>query len=378
VRHPLEVACSLALRHGLSIAHGTSLYNLHWHALLPQLRNLPAAFLEFDDLCAAPADAIRAAAGKLRIDLMADSTTGSTACAGPQAQPNLRHHHFSKDPSACAFGLPPRTLDLYKALVRAARIQDAPPPPPGSASPCPWWEDVSPVLRDLDHLSEQMSSTCGGLRQPEGTPLTWDDQEQIRLQDELAFRDRTIARKADEIARKNQQIADRDGQIAALRTSTSWKLTAPLRALAMALDRMKRRLGTMRGGGWRNLTHRPRADAPGPALDDYLPSTSSPWPVRTGLGVAVIIPVYRGLQETRRCLESVLAHDDDLPAEIVVIDDGSPDPRIREMVDALSAAGRITLLRNRRNSGFVSSVNMGMNHAAVSRVTRTRGSVSER
>ena len=74
----------------------------------------------------------------------------------------------------------------------------------------------------------------------------------------------------------------------------------------------------------------------------------------------MIIPVYRGFEETKRCLDSVLANKDDLQAEIIVIDDCSPDPLIREMADALSAASRITLLRNTTNLGFVASVNMGM------------------
>ncbi len=46
--------------------------------------------------------------------------------------------------------------------------------------------------------------------------------------------------------------------------------------------------------------------------------------------------------------------------EIVAVDDASPDPDIARYLDELAALGRITLLRNESNLGFVHSVNRGM------------------
>ena len=92
----------------------------------------------------------------------------------------------------------------------------------------------------------------------------------------------------------------------------------------------------------------------------YLPSQETLWPAPSGLRVAVVIPVYRGLEETRRCLASVLAHRDDLPADIIVIDDCSPEPGMTDWLQELAAEGAITLLRNDANRGFVASVNLGM------------------
>lgn len=76
--------------------------------------------------------------------------------------------------------------------------------------------------------------------------------------------------------------------------------------------------------------------------------------------IDVVIPVYKGFAETRRCIESVLASAQRTPFEAVVIDDASPDADIRAYLDALAAAGRVTLLRNASNLGFVRSVNRGM------------------
>ena len=76
--------------------------------------------------------------------------------------------------------------------------------------------------------------------------------------------------------------------------------------------------------------------------------------------IDIIIPVYRGVVETRACIESVLASKNTHPVEIVIVDDASPEPAIAEYLTSLADAGRITLLHNESNRGFVASVNSGM------------------
>ncbi len=76
--------------------------------------------------------------------------------------------------------------------------------------------------------------------------------------------------------------------------------------------------------------------------------------------IDVIIPVYRGLAPTRRCLESVLESHVDVPHEVIVIDDASPEPDISAWLKQLSEAGRITLVTHASNAGFVASANEGM------------------
>lgn len=76
--------------------------------------------------------------------------------------------------------------------------------------------------------------------------------------------------------------------------------------------------------------------------------------------IDVIIPVYKGLQQTRRCIASVLGSRQATPFEIVAVDDASPEADITSYLDGLAADKRITLVRNDRNLGFVQSVNRGM------------------
>ena len=76
--------------------------------------------------------------------------------------------------------------------------------------------------------------------------------------------------------------------------------------------------------------------------------------------VDVVIPVHGGRDVTLACLDQAIATCQKERAEIVVIDDASPDPALSAALDALAMQGRITLLRNETNLGFPASVNRGM------------------
>lgn len=82
------------------------------------------------------------------------------------------------------------------------------------------------------------------------------------------------------------------------------------------------------------------------------------WPPSSLPKIDIIIPVYRGFQETRECIESVLANQLSVEAEVIVIEDASPDPELVAWLRTQS--DRVTLLHNERNRGFVATVNRGM------------------
>lgn len=78
-------------------------------------------------------------------------------------------------------------------------------------------------------------------------------------------------------------------------------------------------------------------------------------------GVDVIVPVYKGLAETRTCLESVLASTADVPVNVIVIDDASPEPEITGYLRSLRERDeRVLLIENSGNAGFVECANRGM------------------
>jgi GT2 family glycosyltransferase/glycosyltransferase involved in cell wall biosynthesis len=80
-------------------------------------------------------------------------------------------------------------------------------------------------------------------------------------------------------------------------------------------------------------------------------------PRRTRL--ALLMPVYRGLAQTKAALNTVLAAAP-AGAAIIVVDDCTPEPALALWLDRLAANGRITLLRHEQNLGFCAAVNTGL------------------
>lgn len=87
----------------------------------------------------------------------------------------------------------------------------------------------------------------------------------------------------------------------------------------------------------------------------------------------IIVPIYRGIELTQRCLESIASSDLPAACRVTLIDDASPDLGMNDMlkgfVEAANAArlerngadGPVwELLTNAANLGFVGTVNRGM------------------
>jgi GT2 family glycosyltransferase/glycosyltransferase involved in cell wall biosynthesis len=77
--------------------------------------------------------------------------------------------------------------------------------------------------------------------------------------------------------------------------------------------------------------------------------------------VDIVIPVYNAADDVRTCVDSVLAHLRP-DVRVVLIDDASPDPRIRAYCAELQARAhpQLVLLRNEQNLGFTGTANRGM------------------
>jgi GT2 family glycosyltransferase/glycosyltransferase involved in cell wall biosynthesis len=99
-------------------------------------------------------------------------------------------------------------------------------------------------------------------------------------------------------------------------------------------------------------------------ISDYLPSQASALQLPPSTRVDVVIPVYRGLEETRLCIESVLDNAESVLGRVIVVDDRSPEPALTAWLARQAKLGRITLIRNRRNLGFAESVNTGVTASA--------------
>ena len=76
--------------------------------------------------------------------------------------------------------------------------------------------------------------------------------------------------------------------------------------------------------------------------------------------IDVIIPVYKGYDETIACIDSVLSAKNTTPFQLIVINDLSPDGKLAFKLQAMSKDGGFTLIENKTNLGFVSTANIGL------------------
>jgi len=96
------------------------------------------------------------------------------------------------------------------------------------------------------------------------------------------------------------------------------------------------------------------------AMPAFVPPT-----VERTLGVQhvdVLIPVYNGLQETLECINSALEarKRNRTPHRLVVIDDATPVPALAKALKVLAGKGKITLVNNTVNLGFIRTMNRAM------------------
>ena len=84
--------------------------------------------------------------------------------------------------------------------------------------------------------------------------------------------------------------------------------------------------------------------------------------------LTVIVPVYRGADETQRCLRSLLSSTDHAATDIIVVNDASPEPPVTDYCRSVAAEHPLRLIEHQVNQGFVKSVNEAMRLAGTSDV----------
>jgi len=196
---------------------------------------------------------------------------------------------------------------------------------------------------------------------------------------------RLLAEQAGPLAELRRDVNSRDAENGHLRellrqreaaffsviNSRSWWLTKPYRwvgrvlrgDIAGAMDPFNKMFGRKASG--RTPTAAAAAEAEVPAAAPAPADVVARAPIGPTHGVSVILPVYRGIDMTRRCIEAampgVLAVDG---AVLLAINDGSPDQGMQAMLESLVPLwpGRFEVLENPVNLGFVGTVNRGLAH----------------
>lgn len=153
-----------------------------------------------------------------------------------------------------------------------------------------------------------------------------------------------LQERAQLITTRNQaqrSLDDLQAHLQWIEDSTVFRLTRPLVRLKMALKR--------------SMPSQATSPYPAPTTVVARRPPSLPQPVD------VIVPVYKGLTDTQRCILSVLGSQCATPWRLVVINDASPEPAVTTWLREVAATEpRMLLLENPDNLGFVGTVNRGM------------------
>jgi GT2 family glycosyltransferase/glycosyltransferase involved in cell wall biosynthesis len=203
-------------------------------------------------------------------------------------------------------------------------------------------------------------------------------QRDILIEERTTWAQTEIARLEGEFDERTQWAKSLDAQVEAMRASTSWRVTRPLRyvmrklrgarvRLAFALQRLKSIARRTRGsvasrgtvGTLRRIGDEFRRGTPiVPTAPIAVPDSDfSPFAITTATAprVSIVIPVHNKVDYSVACLRSIAAHAGPTPFEVVVVDDASSDAS----AERLAQVAGIRVLRNEQNLGFVGSCNAG-------------------
>ncbi len=75
--------------------------------------------------------------------------------------------------------------------------------------------------------------------------------------------------------------------------------------------------------------------------------------------ICIIIPIYKGYLSAQACIQSVLASfaHNPIGVHLLLVDDASPEPELRNYLQQLAKADEITVLRNEINLGYLETIN---------------------
>lgn len=84
-------------------------------------------------------------------------------------------------------------------------------------------------------------------------------------------------------------------------------------------------------------------------------------------GVDIIIPIYNAYDDLQICLDSIYKHTDLRKNRLILINDNSPDERIRYYLDNQQKEN-VIVIHNESNQGFSNNINLGMEQSEESDV----------
>ena len=164
------------------------------------------------------------------------------------------------------------------------------------------------------------------------------ESQKIELQCQIKTLEKHISNQAQYISKQADELNTLRGQLNNIYHSTIWRWSRPYVYSRIWLQ-----------AKWRTLLQNKQSK---------LSIETSTIPA--DLCVDIIVPVYKGIKETQRCIESIIANTQHTTINIIVINDNSPEPELVSYLSEKASTGQIQLLTNQANLGFIETVNRGM------------------
>lgn len=201
--------------------------------------------------------------------------------------------------------------------------------------------------------------------------LAQRDEQLVQRDEYIRHRNAEITAARARLRDADASIADLEGRLAEVRQahlrveeSVTWQAFQRLRgrlfssigegSVAVRLLRSMLRLGGRAMSG--------RGKTSGPVLEtEMIPSGGEPihFPTFAHPTASLVIPLYSAAALTRRCLETIRDHTDQVAYEVILVDD-TADEETKRLLDVVTGA-RVVV--NEQNLGYLRSVNLGASFA---------------
>jgi glycosyltransferase involved in cell wall biosynthesis len=217
LRDPRSIARSLTQRDETSPAHGQLVSLVTWLALASDWGEAPAAFIQFSDLLQSPRETALRVAARLGLQLPPDFEQRIADFTGGHIDPSLCHSRSDyADPANDTKILEP-VRQCFAAVRDAEARQSLAPLRKFAASLSHSFQALEPIMEELDELQKRLAEAESGPRHPTAVEPT------------LTAREVERQRHREETSELRQFLAAAEARMEAMRRSTSWRLTAPLR-----------------------------------------------------------------------------------------------------------------------------------------------------
>ena len=365
VRHPLSVAQSLAKRDALASTQSYLLWLEHVITSLADTHKYKRVLVDYDRLMQSPSHELNRIAKSFALEInLVELDVYTSEFLDVKLQHTLYHQRDLALDSTC----PQLVKNIYNVLVDIAseRITINEPALQNKFSE---WKSELNALKPFLLFSDTLFTQIKSLNQDiSGQKLKIEELNQATLSRDT------------QIEELNQVALSRDAQTEAFKKSTSelsdyiqmltssksWNITKPIRWTGRVLrGEFSTALEPLQRLSKQYQQQKPPLVSTHETTVVSGPPTIHTPPIKPTHSVAVILPIYRDVEMTKRCIISAMPGILATPnAQLLAINDASPDMGMQLMLEELSSQWPSTffVLKNETNLGFVQTVNRGLDY----------------